>query len=326
MTEIVVSENVVGAPMAALRQRFDVRFDPDLWKDPDELTAAVSGAKALIVRNQTQVTADLVRAGDRLRIVARAGAGLNNIDVEAASAAGIVVAYTPDENSVSVAELCLGLMLALARRIPAADRDTRSGGWARRRFTGIELCGKTLGVVGLGRIGALAAGRARAFGMSILAHDDFIDPQGPAVRELEARLVGLDELLAEADFVTCHVPLTETTRAMFDYERLARMKPGAVFINTSRGEVVDEAGLVRALREGKIAGAALDVRQVEPPEPSPLAEMDNVILTPHIAAFTEEAQHRVVASVCRDVAAVLRGEPAEGYVNFPSAGRPSASE
>ena len=325
MTDIVVSENIVGAPMESLRQDFDVRFDPDLWKSPDKLAAVVARAKALVVRNQTQVTADLIRAAEDLQIIARAGAGLNNVDVEAASAAGIVVAYTPEENSVSVAELTVGLMLALARRISAADRDTRSGGWARRSFTGTELMDKTLGLVGLGRIGTLTAARARAFGMTIIAHDDFIDPQSPAVRALEARLVPLDDLLAEADFVTCHVPLTETTRGMFDYARFARMKRGATFINTSRGEVVDEEGLVRALREEKIAGAALDVRGIEPPGPSPLSEMDSVILTPHIAAFTEEAQHRVVASVCRDVAAVLRGDPAVGYANFPSPRRPPSA-
>jgi D-3-phosphoglycerate dehydrogenase len=217
-----------------------------------------------------------------------------------------------------VAELTLGLMLALARKIPAADRDTRAGGWARRRFTGTELAGKTLGVVGLGRIGSLAAARARAFGMTIIAHDQYLDPQSPIVRELEARLVSLDELLAEADVVTCHLPLTDQTERLFDHRRFSQMKRGALFVNTSRGEVVDEAGLVQALEEGRIAGAALDVRQTEPPLPGPLAQFDNVILTPHVAAFTEEAQERVVAAVCRDVAAVLRGQEAAGYVNFPS--------
>ncbi len=317
MPEVVVSESIVGPAMDELRQQLDVQFDPDLWKSPDQLAETLAGAGALVVRNQTQVTAELIRAGEDLQIIARAGAGLNNVDVEAASAAGIVVAYTPDENSLSVAELTLGLMLALARRIPAADRDTRSGGWARHRFTGSELGGKTLGLVGLGRIGRLTAARAKAFGMTILAHDDYIDPESPAVRALEARLVSLDELLATADVVSCHVPLTEATRGMFDYARFGQMKPGAAFVNTSRGEVVDEEGLVRALQEEKIAGAALDVRSTEPPGPSPLAEMDNVILTPHVAAFTREAQDRVVASVCRDVAAVLRGEPAVSYANFP---------
>lgn len=322
MPDIVVSENIVGSAMETLRKELDVRFDPDLWQDPAKLTESIAQARALIVRNQTQVTAELIAAAGRLKIVGRAGAGVNNIDVQAASAAGVVVSHTPGENSISVAELTLGLMLALARKIPAADRDTRAGGWARRRFTGTELLGKTLGVVGLGRIGSLTAARARAFGMTILAHDQYLDPQSPVVRELKARLVSLDELLAEADVVTCHLPLTDETERLFDHRRFSRMKRGALFINTSRGEVVDEAGLVQALEEGRIAGAALDVRQTEPPPPGPLAQFDNVILTPHIAAFTEEAQERVVASVCWDVTAVLRGQEAATYVNFPSP-RPS---
>jgi len=325
MPDVAVTENVVGSPMDVLRQDFDVVFDPDLWRDPRRLRAAVAEVRALVVRNQTQVTGEVIRAAKNLTIIARAGAGVNNIDVQAASEAGVVVTYTPDENSVSVAELTIGLVLALARKIPAADRDTRSGGWARRRFTGTELGGKTLGVVGLGRIGTLTAARARAFGMAIVAHDDFLDAQAPAVRQLDARLTGLDQLLAEADVVTCHVPLTEATRGLFDYERFSKMKPGAMFVNTSRGEVVDEQGLIRALKEGRIGGAALDVRQVEPPEPGPLAQMDNVILTPHIAAFTAEAQHRVVEAVCRDVTAVLRGGAAIGYVNFPTPRRATSA-
>jgi len=169
MPDVVVTENIVGPPMDLLRRDLDVLFDPDLWNDPQKLLAAVASTKAIVVRNQTQVTADLIRTAKNLRVVARAGAGLNNIDVQATTEAGVVVAYTPNENSVSVAELTLGLMLALARKIPAADRDTRGGGWARREFTGVELMGKTLGVVGLGRIGVLTATRARAMGMTIIA-------------------------------------------------------------------------------------------------------------------------------------------------------------
>jgi len=322
MADVVVAENIVGSPMELLRADLDVLFDPDLWKTPARLAHEIRPARALVVRNQTQVTAGLIEAAGKLQIIARAGAGVNNIDVQAASDAGVVVAYTPDENSVSVAELAVGLMLALARRIAAADRDTRRGGWERRGFTGIELMDKTLGVVGLGRIGILTAARARAFGMKIIAHDDFIDPDSPAVGELPARLLTLDDLLARSDFVTCHVPLTERTLGMFDYGRFSRMKPEALFVNTSRGEVVDEDGLIRALEEGRIGGAALDVRQTEPPQSGRLAEMDNVILTPHVGAFTHEAQHRVVYAVCRDVTAVLGGGRAAGYLNFPVPKRP----
>lgn len=317
MPEIVVSENITGPAMDELRKRFEVAFEPQLWRERERLLEAVCDARAIIVRNQTQVTAELLAAAGKLEIVGRAGAGLDNIDVGTATRQGIVVSYAPNENSLSVAELTLGLMLALARRIPAADRDTRAGGWNRARFTGFELSGKTLGIVGLGRIGRLVAERAKALGMTLVAYDPLVDAQSPAVRSLDVRLVELDELLATADCVSCHLPLVADTRGLFNYQRFAKMKPSAVFINASRGEVVDEAGLIRALEEERLAGTALDVRACEPPALDKLATMDQVILTPHIAAFTHEAQDRVVAAVCRDVTAVLSGKPAENHANFP---------
>jgi len=323
MAEILVSENIVGEPMDALRADCDVAFEPQLWQDPDRLAAEIAGARALVVRNQTQVTAELIAAAAKLEIVARAGAGLDNIDVAAASRAGVVVASTPSQNSLSVAELTLGLMLALARQIPAADRHAKHGGWERLRFVGSELYGKTLGLLGLGRIGFLTARRAAAFGMNLLAYDPYVDPDSVPVVESRAILAELDCVMADSDFVTCHLPGGDETRGLIDYARFSRMKPSACFINVARGEVVDEPGLVRALAEGRIAGAALDVRSNEPPEPGPLDEMDNVILMPHVAAFTHEAQHRVVASVCRDVRAVLSGGAAAGYVNFPKPKRPA---
>lgn len=318
MPEILVTENITGAAMDLLRKDMDVAFEPDLWSDPEKLKKAVKGVKALIVRNQTQVTEEIIAAADSLQIIARAGAGLDNIDTKAAEAAGIVVSYTPQANSVSVAELAVGLMISLARQIPAADWDTRAGGWNRQIFTGGELYGKTLGVVGFGRIGVLTATRAKVFGMKIIGHDDYVDPEAAHVKELDAKMVSLDGLLAEADFITCHVPLTDGTREMFNDELFGKMKSSAFFINTSRGEVVDENALGRALQNDQIAGAALDVRQVEPPDASsPLNGLTNVILTPHIAAFTNEAQSRVVDAVCRDVQAVLEGGSATDYFNLP---------
>ncbi len=316
MPDVLVTENIVGAEVDALRNRFEMAFEPELWKDRERLTSAVAVSRALLVRNQTQVDAALIAAGRGLQVIARAGAGLDNIDVAAATARGIVVTSAPEQNSISVAELTLGVMLGLARMIPAADRDTKGGGWGRQRFTGTELYGKTLGIVGLGRIGYRTAVRARAFGMDIAAHDVYANPDGILVSELRARLLGLEELLQTADFVSCHLPETPETAGLFNYERFCRMKPSAFFIIAARGGVVDEAGLIRALQEKKIAGAALDVRAQEPPAPSPLAEMDNVLLTPHIAAFTHEAQQRVVACVCADVESVLRGEGARNFVNF----------
>ena len=307
MSDIVVSENITGSAMTGLRSTHDVAFDSSLCQDASRLAEKLCDARALIVRNQTQVTEALIAAGPHLEIIGRAGAGLDNIDTDAATEAGVVVSFTPSENSISVAELVLGQMLTLVRCFPAAWQDTRNGGWDRQQFTGGELFQKTLGIVGLGRIGRLVAERARAFGMTLIAHDDFIDPTADFVRDLNVSLVSLDELLAQADYVTVHVPLTEQTRGLFSLARFRQMKPSARLINASRGEVIDEADLITALQENLIAGAALDVRETEPPEPGPLSEMDNVILTPHIGAFTREAQERVVATVCQDVTTVLAG-------------------
>jgi D-3-phosphoglycerate dehydrogenase len=316
-TDVVISEQISGLAVTKLSDEFRVLAEDALWRSADKLRAAVAGCRALMVRNQTRVTADLIAAAPRLEIIGRAGAGLDNVDLSAANAAGIVVASTPDQNSISVAELALGFMFALSRKIPAANRDTHDGGWARQRFAGFELNGKVLGVVGLGRIGFLTALRARALGMRIIAHDQFISPDAVAVTETQAELVSLEELLRRADFVSCHAPLTAETRGMFGYERFSAMKPSAYFLNLARGEIVNEAGLARALQEKRLAGAALDVREQEPPTPGPLDALDNVILTPHIAAFTREAQDRVVNAVCADVASVLRGGAARNFANFP---------
>jgi D-3-phosphoglycerate dehydrogenase len=317
MPDVLVSENVAGVEMDALKGAFDVSFDPQLWKSPERLHAAVADARAIIVRNQTKVDRELIAAAKRLEVIGRAGVGLDNVDVKAATDAGVVVAFTPEQNAISVAELAIGLMLALARHIPAADASTKSGKWERQVFTGTELFGKTLGLIGLGRIGFLVATRARAFGMRILAHDTLVSPDSVLVAECGADLVSLNELLAHSDIVSVHVPRTPQTEKLFDASKFDRMKGGALFINTSRGEVVDEAALTGALKNKRIAGAALDVRTAEPPTAGELEKLPNVILTPHIAAFTDEGQTRVVTSICRDVAAVLRGEPAKNFVNFP---------
>ncbi len=323
-TDILITEIMAGLPVEQLKARYSVIVERDLWKSPDKIKALLPGCRGLIVRNQTRVNADLLAAAPDLKVIGRAGAGLDNIEMAAATAAGIVVASTPDQNSISVAELTLGMMLSLARHIPAANQHAKGGGWDRHRFFGTELYGKNLGVIGLGRIGFLTASRARGLGMNILAHDAFVSPDSVAATETQARMLGLDEVLTQSDFVSCHMPLIPETRRFFNYERFCRMKPSAYFLNLSRGEVVDETGLIRALEEKRLAGAALDVREQEPAPPSPLSQMENVILTPHIAAFTHEAQVRVVAAVCQDVAAVLEGGAAKNFVNF-SKPRPRAS-
>lgn len=318
-SKIVITENIAGSEIDALGRNHTVVFEPEAWRDATQLATLVADADAWLVRNQTLVTAELLQTASRLKVVGRAGVGLDNIDVRAASALGIVVVYTPEQNSLSVAELAVGMMFALARNLSAADRHVRGGGWDRRRFTGVELASRTLGLVGLGRIGFLTALRARALGMDVIAHDDFISPDSAVVTEPRARLVSLDALLAEADFISVHVPLTDSTRGMFAAERFAKMKPTAYFLNLARGELVNEADLHRALLEGRLAGAALDVREQEPPTSSPLHQLDNVIFTPHVGAFTHEGQMRVVAAVCRDLASVLSGASPQYYVNFPRA-------
>lgn len=317
--KILITESITGAPVDQLKGEFQVVADPELWKSPEKLKAQLADADAWIVRNQTRVSAEMIAAAPRLKVVGRAGVGLDNVEVPAATAAGVVVAWTPDQNSISVAELALGMMFSLARMLPAADRHVKEGGWQRNRFVGVELYGKTLGVVGLGRIGFLTALRARALGMQVIASDRYVSPDAASVTETRAELVELDSLLARADFVSCHAPLTQETRHLFNYERFSRMKPSAFFLNLARGEVVDEAGLAQALSEKRIAGAGLDVREQEPPQPSPLTSFENVLLTPHIAAFTKEGQGRVTRAICGDVAAVLRGSDARNFVNF---GRP----
>ncbi len=317
MRDVLVTENIVGSEMESLKGRFDVAFEPELWSTPERLQEMIVDFRAIIVRNQTKVTSELIASAPHLQVIGRAGAGLDNIDLDAATSAGIVVAYTPEQNALSVAELTISMMLALARKIVPADQTTKAGEWKPRESTGIELYGKTLGLVGLGRIGYRVGGRAKAFGMDMVAYDLYANPDAITVSESFARMMDLDELLGLADFVSCHVPLTSETVGLFDYDKFCKMKSTAYFINTSRGEVVDEEALVQALKEKKIAGAGLDVRQKEPPEKGPLSEMDNVILTPHIGAFTKEGQERVVSSVCRDVATVLEGGEAVNYFNLP---------
>jgi len=316
MADILITENIKGSAIDALKQQFEVSFEPDLWQDSQALMEKVALYKAVIVRNQTQVTRELIQASPSLCVIGRSGAGLDNIDVAAATEAGIVVAFTPEQNSISVAELALGMMLSLARHIAPADRDTKAGGWNRHQFTGVELYGKTLGIIGLGRIGFRTAQRAKAFGMDIIGYDEYANPDAIAVSELRAPLFSLDDVLKQSDFISCHLPLTPQTQSIFDYEKFCLMKPSAYFVNTSRGEVVDEAGLLQALEEGKLAGAGLDVRQSEPPAVDAFCKLDSVIMTPHIAAFTKEGQGRVGESVCRDVAAVISGKPAKNFANF----------
>jgi D-3-phosphoglycerate dehydrogenase len=281
-----------------------------------DLGEALADADALLVRSATKVTADLLEAAPRLRIIGRAGTGVDNIDVAAASRRGILVVNAPGANSISVAEHTCALMLSLARDVPAADRAMKDGRWEKKRFVGTELHGKTLGIIGLGRIGQEVAQRARAFGMRIVAHDPFISEE--VARSTGVELLPLDDVCGVADFLTLHLPATAETRGLFDDERFARMKPGVRIINTARGELVSETALKRAVERKIVAGAALDVFEKEPPVDWGLVQMAGVVATPHIAASTEEAQEHVGLDTAGAIRDFLKDGAVRNAVNFPS--------
>ena len=315
--DILISEDLQHPAIDRLAGNFSLLRDPRLWEDPARLLSAIRDARTLLVRNQTRVTAGLLAAAPHLIGIGRVGVGLDNIDVTAASQRGVVVVAPLSANAVSVAELTMGFIIALARKLPLADRSTRAGGWDRKGCTGLELDGKTLGICGFGRVGRLAASRARAFGMRVLVFDPFLDAGSPALSAGEATYCRrLEDLLAQADFVSLHLPLTPETKRLFNARLFDTMKRGSFFINTSRGGVVDEPALIQALQDQRLAGAALDVREVEPPAALGILEtMPNVILSPHVGAFTAEAQQRTFEAVANDLERLLSGQPALNAVN-----------
>jgi D-3-phosphoglycerate dehydrogenase len=290
--------------------------DPRAGRSNDDLARDLAEADALIVRSATQVTASLLSAAPRLRVVARAGTGVDNVDVPAASDRGIVVMNAAGANSVSVAEHTLALLLALARGIPAADASMKRGVWDKKKLTGIELRGKLLGIVGFGRIGREVANRAHSFGMEVIAYDPFI-----AARAADAAgvpLVNLDELIERADFLTLHVPALDETRHMLNAKTLARCKKGVRIVNTARGELIDESALADAIESGHVGGAALDVFETEPPTDKRLTTLPQVIATPHIAASTTEAQELVGVEIAQSVRDYLGEGLIRNAVNFPA--------
>lgn len=282
-----------------------------------ELKAVIGQYQALLVRSQTKVTAAAIEAADQLKIIARAGVGVDNIDLEAATRKGIMVVNSPEGNTIAAAEHTLALMLGMARHLPAGDASLKANEWRRKDFMGSELHQKTLGVVGLGKIGAHVARVAGALGMQVLAYDPFISHE--RAKQLGAEVVSLEKLFAQADYITLHVPKTKETQHMINADSLARMKPGVRIINCARGELIDTPALVAALQSGQVAAAALDVFEQEPLKDSPLQTLGNkVILTPHLGASTEEAQINVALDVAHQVARLLQGEPVHNAINIPS--------
>jgi D-3-phosphoglycerate dehydrogenase len=312
---ILVTEPIAAEGLAALRAGAEVDFRPELEKNKTAFLEALPAYDALVVRSGTKVTADVLAIGNRLRVVGRAGTGVDNIDVSAATERGIVVVNAPASNSVAVAELTLGLILALARSIPQSFHSMQAGKWERNRFMGSEVRGKTLGLVGLGRIGAEVARRARAMEMTVLAYDPVVSTDRAA--QLGVTSLNLDEVLAQSDFVSIHVPLIDSTRNLFNAERLAQMKPTAFLINAARGGIIDEEALLTALNNGQLAGAALDVFEKEPPVNSPLIGHPRMIVTPHLGASTVEAQALTGVDVAEGVLAALAGGTPRYAVNAP---------
>lgn len=313
MPRILIADPIAAEGVELLRSQADVEVKRGL--KPQELIEVLAGYDALIVRSETKVTAEVIQAGKRLQVIARAGIGVDNIDLEAATNAGIAVVNAPTGNTVAAAEHTLALMLALARNIPQAHQSLKEGRWTRSAFMGIEVRNKALGIVGLGRVGSEVARRAQSFGMRLLAYDPFVAPD--YARLLAVELLPLETLLGESDFLTLHTPLTENTRHLIGARELALMKPSARVINVARGELIDEAALLEALDTGKLAGAALDVFAQEPPGDTPLLKQPRVVLTPHLGASTEEAQREVAVETAEQVLAVLRGQPARSTVNAP---------
>ncbi|HXE61445.1 MAG TPA: phosphoglycerate dehydrogenase [Gemmatimonadaceae bacterium] len=297
--------------------RFEVIDAPGL--SGDRLAGAMENVDAVLVRSATKITRDALARADRLSVIGRAGVGVDTIDVDAATERGIAVLTAPSGNTISAAELTFALLLALVRRVAAADRSMKAGAWDRKSFTGTELYGKTLGLVGAGRIGSEVARRARAFGMRVVAFDPYLSVERAA--ELEMELAPLDQVVARADAITVHVPLTDATRGLIDTAMLARAKPQAVIVNCARGGIIDEAALIDALRERRVAGAALDVYEQEPlPADHPLRTLDTVILTPHLGASTAEAQRNVAVEIADAVRGALADGDLSRAVNAPAVG------
>ncbi|MET8120680.1 phosphoglycerate dehydrogenase [Micromonospora sp. NPDC005189] len=313
---VLIAEELAPAAIEVLAHDFDVRHVDGT--DRPALLSALSEADAVIVRSATQIDAEAVAAAPRLKVVARAGIGLDNVEVPAATARGVMVVNAPTSNIVSAAEQAVALLLAVARNTASASSALKAGEWKRSKYTGVEVQGKTVGVVGLGRIGVLFASRIAAFGTRLIAYDPYIQPARAA--QLGVRLVGLEELLRESDFISIHLPKTPETMGLIGEKELAIVKPGVRIINAARGGLVDEQALANAIAEGRVAGAGVDVYSKEPCTSSPLFAFDNVVATPHLGASTHEAQDKAGLAVARSVKLALQGEFVPDAVNVQAGG------
>jgi len=311
--KVLIADPIASEGIEILRQSAEVDVKTGL--STDELTAIIGEYDGLVVRSQTKVTAEIIRAGKKLQVIARAGVGIDNVDVEEATKCGIIVVNAPTGNTISAAEHTVALLLSLARNIPQANSVLKAGEWRRSDFMGIEVRGKTLGIIGLGNVGSEVARRARGLEMKLIAHDPFISVD--AARYLQVELVSIEQILKESDFITLHLLLTSSTKNMIGAKELTMVKPTVRIINTARGELIDEEALIKAIKEKRVAGAAIDVFTVEPTTESILFEHDNIIVTPHLGASTTEAQTMAARDVSKQVVDIFNGHPAKYSVNAP---------
>jgi len=316
MKRVLVSDSMAAEVVEILNNAPGIKVEVKTNLKPEELKAIIKDYDALIVRSSTKVTAEIIEAATKLSAIGRAGAGVDNIDIPAASKRGIVVMNTPGGNTVTTGEHAIAMMLALARRIPQATASMKAGKWEKSKFMGNEYCNKTLGIVGLGRVGAVVADRAKGLKMNVIAHDPFISPDVAA--QMGVTLVSLDEIYEQSDFITVHSPLSKETKNLIDAQAFAKMKPGIFLIHCARGGIVSEKALYDALVSGKVAGAAIDVFEEEPTKNLDLIKLDNVICTPHLGASTDEAQTNVAIAIARQIAAYFATGEIKGAVNFPS--------
>jgi len=309
---VLVSDNLSEEGIIKLREFADVDVLLDLSKD--ELKARIADYDALVVRSGTKATKEIIEAGTRLKVIGRAGVGVDNIDVETATERGILVVNAPSANTISAAEHTIGMLLSISRNIPAANGSMKSGKWERKKYMGVEVNGKVLGVIGLGRVGYEVSKMAKGLGMRIVAYDPFISPD--KARELGIALSSFTDVISVADFITMHTPLVKDTHHLIGKEAFAQMKEGVRVINCARGGILDEAALAAAIRSGKVAGAALDVFENEPPETSELLELGEVIMTPHLGASTKEAQKAAAVTIAEEVITALKNEPVRNALNM----------
>jgi len=308
---VLIAEELSPATVEALGPDFEIRHANGA--DRAELIPAIADVDAILIRSATKVDAEALAAAKKLKVVARAGVGLDNVDVKAATQAGVMVVNAPTSNITSAAELAVALLLASARRVPAANESLKKGEWKRSKYSGVELFEKTVGIVGLGKIGVLVAQRLAAFGMNVIAYDPYV--QAGRAAQMGVRLATLDELLATSDFISVHLPKTPETIGLIGDEQLHKVKPEVIIVNAARGGIVDEQALYSALKEGRVAGAGLDVFASEPCTDSPLFEFENVVVTPHLGASTDEAQEKAGIAVAKSVRLALSGELVPDAVN-----------